>query len=81
MAQLNGSPVPAEQEELTFEAAMDQLERIIAGMESGKLPLEESIASFEKGVSLVRYCRAKLDAYTEKINKLAEPVEGVSENG
>ncbi len=32
MAQLNGSPVPAEQEELTFEAAMDQLERIIAGI-------------------------------------------------
>ena len=50
-------------------------------MESGKLPLEASIASFEKGISLVRYCRAKLDAYTEKINKLAEPVEGVSENG
>ena len=70
MAQLNGTPAPAEQEELTFEAAMDQLERIIAG-----------IASFEKGISLVRYCRAKLDAYTEKINKLAEPVEGVSENG
>lgn len=80
MDQLNGNPAPEEMGELTFEAAMEQLERIISGMESGRLPLEASIASFEKGVSLVRYCRAKLDAYTEKINKLADNTEGGSDN-
>lgn len=80
MAQFDDTPAPAAEDGLTFEAAMEQLERIIAGMESGRLPLEASIASFEQGISLVRFCRAKLDAYTEKINNLAGPTEGGAEN-
>ncbi len=49
-----GSPEPS------FEQALEELEGIIARMEDGKLPLEESLAAYQRGAELVRFCEAKL---------------------
>ncbi len=45
---------------LTFEQALAELEALIARMEDGKLPLEESLAAYQRGAELIRYCESKL---------------------
>ena len=47
-------------QELSFEEAMAKLEELVAAMESGKLPLEKLISSYEEGCKLVKFCRSKL---------------------
>ncbi len=44
-----------------FESALKRLEEIVATMESGDLELDKSLALFEEGVKLVRFCSGKLD--------------------
>jgi exodeoxyribonuclease VII small subunit len=47
-------------QELKFEEAIADLEQVVEQLESGDLSLEDSLAAFEKGVGLVRYCNQKL---------------------
>jgi len=49
------SPVPA-----SFEAALAELETIVATMEGGQLPLAESLAAYKRGAELLQYCQAAL---------------------
>lgn len=46
--------------ELTFEKALEELEALVARMEDGKLPLEESLAAYQRGAELVKLCESKL---------------------
>jgi len=61
---------------LSFERAIKQLEETVSLLESGELGLEESLAAFEKGMSLVRICQKKLDEAETKIAKLVEMKNG-----
>ena len=45
---------------LTFEKALEELEALVARMEDGKLPLEESLAAYQRGAELIKYCEARL---------------------
>ena len=45
----------------TFENALSQLESIVARLEDGDLPLEESLKLFEEGIKLSRFCNQKLN--------------------
>jgi exodeoxyribonuclease VII small subunit len=47
-------------EDLTFEQALVELEALVARMEDGKLALEESLAAYQRGAELVRYCESRL---------------------
>ena len=47
-------------ETLTFEKALEELEALVARMEDGKLALEESLAAYQRGAELIKYCEAKL---------------------
>ncbi len=60
----------AKVEELSFEAALAELETIIRDMESGKSPLEESITAYERGIALKKHCDAKLKEAQAKIDKI-----------
>jgi exodeoxyribonuclease VII small subunit len=62
--------------ELKFEEAMTQLEDIVRTLEAGDVPLEDSLAAFEKGVGLVRVLHARLDAVQEKIEELTRTEKG-----
>ena len=53
-------PPPAAAADLTFERALEELEALVARMEDGKLPLEESLAAYQRGAELVRFCESKL---------------------
>jgi exodeoxyribonuclease VII small subunit len=47
--------------DLTYEAAFTQLEQILQTLEGGDLPLEQTLALYEQGVTLAAYCARKLD--------------------
>jgi exodeoxyribonuclease VII small subunit len=49
-------------EALTYEQARDELAAVVAGLESGGLSLEESLALWERGEALAQRCQAWLDA-------------------
>jgi len=59
-----------------FEVAMSQLEDVVRKLETGDVPLEESLAAFEKGVGLVRTLHKRLDAVQEKIEELTRNERG-----
>jgi exodeoxyribonuclease VII small subunit len=58
-------------EELTFETAFDELEQIVQQLEGGLLPLDESLALFERGQALSIRCQAVLEAAELKVQRLA----------
>jgi exodeoxyribonuclease VII small subunit len=47
---------------MAYEAAFAQLEKILQKLEAGDLPLEESMTLYEQGVALLAYCTQTLDA-------------------
>ena len=53
---------------LSFEDAMNRLEEIVRRLESGDVPLDESLGLFEEGVKLVKQCNGMLDAVQKKIS-------------
>jgi exodeoxyribonuclease VII small subunit len=67
---------------LTFERAMEQLEKIVASMESEALSLEQSLKKFEEGMKLTQYCSQKLEETEKKISlimgKKDEDIEEIS---
>jgi exodeoxyribonuclease VII small subunit len=56
--------------EKKFETALARLEEIVAKMEQGELPLEQSLKLFEEGIKLARICGAKLDEAERKVEIL-----------
>lgn len=53
--------------DLSFEEAMAALEQVVGRLERGEVPLEESIALYERGADLRKHCEAKLNAAQEKV--------------
>ena len=45
---------------LTFEKALEELEALVHRMEDGKLPLEESLAAYQRGTELLKFCESRL---------------------
>ena len=57
--------------DLSFETAMDRLEKIVEQMESGQLPLEDLIVRYEEGMNLVKVCQERLASAEQKIEIIA----------
>ena len=64
---------------LTFEEAMAKLETLASAMESGKLPLDKLIDSYEEGSKLVKFCRSKLSKLENRIEILSRDDENTGE--
>jgi len=62
---------------LDFEAAMRDLEEIVERLEHGDLPLEESLAAFERGVKLTRSCQTALKEAEQKVEILLKKAGGL----
>jgi exodeoxyribonuclease VII small subunit len=60
-----------------FEAALAELAGIVKKLEDGDLPLEASLAHYERGVQLQRYCHERLEAAERRIDILNERGEVV----
>ena len=64
------------EKEPTFKEAIEELEKITDSLESGELELEKSLALFERGVELIKYCQDKLDGAQAKVELLVDSLEG-----
>jgi len=64
--------------DLTFETCLARLEQIVAALESGNLPLEESLKVFEEGVALARHCGRYLEEAERRIEVLAKDESGTA---
>ncbi|MDX8411342.1 MAG: exodeoxyribonuclease VII small subunit [Mariprofundaceae bacterium] len=61
----------ADIDQLTFEEALARLSSLVEKLESGDMPLEESVAAFEQGVVLSRRCEALLDKAEQRLHVLS----------
>lgn len=68
MSKQNTISSPAEN--LSFEAAVAELETLVAQMESGDLPLEQSLQAYTRGASLLKYCQQSLSAAEQQVQIL-----------
>jgi exodeoxyribonuclease VII small subunit len=55
-----------------FEAAIAELDSIVKKLEEGDLPLEQSLALYERGIHLSRFCHARLEDAERRIEILTE---------
>ena len=63
----------------SFEEAIVRLEQIVNTLEAGKSGLDESLAAFEEGIALVKYCNEKLTQAEQKVRILIENGDGETE--
>lgn len=63
-------------EDLTFEAALAELERVVAALEQGDVPLEESIALYGRGAALRQHCQKKLEEAEQRVSQITEGADG-----
>lgn len=68
---------PSKPEEVAFEAALARLEVIVRDMESGRLSLDQMLAHFEEGMTLVKTCGDKLNEVEKKIERLIRKEDSV----
>ncbi|HQY61751.1 MAG: exodeoxyribonuclease VII small subunit [Myxococcales bacterium] len=64
------APAPAPTDDAPFEVSMKRLAEIVGRLERGDLPLEESLALFEEGVSVSARSQAKLEAAQRRVEEL-----------
>ncbi len=58
------------EKKLSFEEAMARLEAIVAQLEAGEQPLEQSLSLYEEGAKLMKQCTTLLDKAEQKVMKL-----------
>lgn len=59
--------------DLTYEAALQELESLVARMDSGQMPLDDLLAGYQRGAELLKICRDKLAAVEQQIKRLDAP--------
>lgn len=62
-----------------FEAALENLEKIVRKLESGDLTLDDSLKAFEEGIALTRTCEKLLQEAKGKVEKLVKKESGKAE--
>ena len=69
-------PDSADIKKLTFERAIEELETIVKRLEEGKVPLEESVAIYERGEVLKRRCEELLRQAEARVDKITTDASG-----
>lgn len=60
------------QKAVSFEAALAELEQVVADMEAGQLPLEDALAAYKRGAELLQSCRTRLEDAQQQVRVLEE---------
>ena len=63
-------------EDMSFEDAMRELEKVVSDLERGDVPLEQSIALYERGAQLKQRCQTKLKEAEEKVALITQEGDG-----
>ena len=61
---------------VTFEEAMRALDEAVSKLESGSLTLDESLATFEEAVKLIKVCNEKINSAEQKVKMLIQNADG-----
>ena len=72
MAEAGSTPVA----EMSFEAALSELEQVVARLESGNVALEESITLYARGADLRAHCEERLKAAEARVAEIAQGPDG-----
>lgn len=64
------APPPTPALPATYEAALQELERLTSDLETGQLPLDQLLASYQRGAQLLAICKSKLEAVETQIKVL-----------
>lgn len=67
---MNAEQQNADISQMSFEQAMEQLERIVEDLERGDVPLEQSIRIYERGEALKKHCDTLLKSAEDKVEKI-----------
>jgi exodeoxyribonuclease VII small subunit len=67
-----GTPIA----QMTFEDALRALEEVVRKLETGEVPLDDSIDLYERGETLRKHCQARLDAAQARIEKIVAGPDG-----
>ena len=62
--------LPAPAPPVNYEAALQELETLIAGLESGQLPIEQLLTGYQRGAQLLAFCKSKLESVETQIKVL-----------
>lgn len=54
----------------SYEQALEELERLVASMEAGQLPLDQLLESYRRGAELLGFCRTRLQAVEQQVKVL-----------
>jgi exodeoxyribonuclease VII small subunit len=76
MTDINETMLPIET--MSFEAALEELERLVARLESGQATLEESITLYERGAKLKAHCDGRLKSAQMRVDQIIELPSGLS---
>lgn len=64
------SAASANKEPASYEQALAELDRLVAQMEGGQLPLDQLLDGYRRGAELLAYCRGRLQAVEEQVKVL-----------
>ena len=64
---------------ISYEDALERLNRIVNDLEKGNLPLADSLTLFEEGTALIKRCTELLDTAEQKVVKLRKGADGEPE--
>jgi exodeoxyribonuclease VII small subunit len=67
----NGSTVASETP-ASYEQALAELERLVAAMEAGQMPLDQLLANYRRGAELLAFCRERLEAVEQQVKVLED---------
>jgi exodeoxyribonuclease VII small subunit len=68
------TPGKSPEQEPSFESALSELEKIVASMEAGQMPLEQSLAAYKRGAELLKFCQAALQDAQQQVKILEDDV-------
>jgi exodeoxyribonuclease VII small subunit len=63
---------------MSFEAALQELEQLVARLESGQASLEDSITLYERGAKLKAHCDARLKSAQMRVDQIVETPNGIT---
>ena len=73
-----GPPAPEASAIADFEKSLEELETLVARLEAGEQPLEQSLTDFERGVALFRRCEQALQHAELRVQQLLDPADPAS---
>jgi exodeoxyribonuclease VII small subunit len=65
---------------MSFEEAIKELTDIVGKIEQGKIPLQDSLEQYEKGMALIKHCKSILEKAEKRIEKISKE-ENSKDNG